>query len=190
MRGRMMVWGMTAAWILVSLPAAVGAQTPQPAPAADPCATEEPGKPATVEFVLSTKYKARAEEVTRALNGAGEPVTVRIKFFPFLDPPANIGIGRCVSAVVGRAAIRAATAYGTGVTRLIRQDILPHRWVKVGSTDTAELAWIAVSPDDLKRLADPALTTEAFQTLYRRLAAPKERKLPFGMGSVPLEQKP
>jgi len=98
MRGRMMVWGMTAAWILVSLPAAVGAQTPQPAPAADPCATEEPGKPATVEFVLSTKYKARAEEVTRALNGAGEPVTVRIKFFPFLDPPANIGIGRCVSA--------------------------------------------------------------------------------------------
>lgn len=124
------------------------------------------------------------------LNTAGEPVNVRIKFFPFLDPPANIGIGKCVSAEVGRVAIRAATAYGTGIAKLIRQDILPHRWVKVGATDTAELAWIAISTDDLRQLADPSLTTEAFQTLYRRLATPKERQRPFGMGSVPLEQKP
>jgi hypothetical protein len=202
MRGRMMVWGLVAAWavwIWATLPAMGRAQTvhapptiPQTIPQkTDHCAVKESAEQAaTVEFVLSKKYKDRAEEVTRLLNTAGEPVRVRIRLFPFLDPPSNLGIGKCVSAEVGRAAIRAATTQGTGVTRLIRQDILPHHWVKVGSTDTAELAWITVSADDLKRLADPALTTEAFQTLYRELAAPKERKLPFGMGSIPLDQKP
>jgi hypothetical protein len=191
--GGFTVWGRRVAYclavgcLLIGAPAGVKAQS---TPLADPCAAEEPGRPTTVEFVLSSKHKERAEEVTRLLHTAGEPVTVRIKFFPFLDPPANIGIGQCVSAEVARVAIRAASAYGTGITRLVRQDILPHRWVKVGTTDTAELAWIAVSADDLKRLTDPSLTTEVFQTLYRQLAAPKERKLPFGMGSVPLEKTP
>jgi len=175
-------------WMMVGAPALLRAQAP---PNTGDCAAVEPAdKTATVEFVLSKKYKDRAEEVTRLLNGAGEPVHIRIRLFPFLDPPANLGIGKCVSAAVGRAAIQAALSQGTGVTRLIRQDILPHRWVKVGSTDTAELAWIAVSADDLKRLSDPALTTEAFQTLYRQLAAPKEHKMPFGMGSIPSEQVP
>jgi hypothetical protein len=182
---RRSAWYVVAASVLIGAPAIVGAQTiPMP------CAADELGKPATVEFVLSSKHKERVEAVTRLLKTAGEPVNVRIKFFPFLDPPANIGIGKCVSAAVGRVAIQAATAYGTGVTRLIRQDILPHRWVKVGATDTAELAWITVSAADLKRLADPALTTEAFQTLYRQLASPRERQRPFGMGSVPMEQTP
>jgi hypothetical protein len=186
-RGRRAFCRLAVGCLLVGAPAAAGAQS---TPTADPCATEESDKPATVEFVLSSKHKDRVGEVTRLLNTAGEPVTVRIKFFPFLDPPANIGVGKCVSAAVGRVAIRAAAAYGTGITRLIRQDILPHRWVKVGTTDTAELAWIAVNAEDLKRLTDSTLTTEQFQALYRQLAAPKERKLPFGMGSVPLEQKP
>jgi hypothetical protein len=185
---RRAAWWLVAGGLLFGVPAA--AQSTRTTPTADPCAAEEPGKPATVEFILSTKHKERVKGVTQLLNTAGEPVTVRIKFFPFLDPPANIGIGKCVSAVVGRVAIQAATAYGTGITRLIRQDILPHRWVKVGATDTAELAWIAVSAGDLKRLADPSLTTEAFQNLYRQLATPTERQRPFGMGSVPLEQKP
>lgn len=180
---------------LISRPL-VWAQLPPTAPptTTHDCATMEAGSTAdtvaTVEFVLSTKHKERAEEVTRLLNTSGEPVHIRIKRFPFLDPPSNLGIGKCVSARVGRMAIQAASTYGTGVTRLIRQDILPHHWVKVGSTDTAELAWTAVSPDDLKRLADPVLTTEAFQALYRELAAPKEHKLPFGMGSIPTDQQP
>jgi len=188
MSGYMMKWGVAVLWVVwisAALPVEVPAQT---APPVDDCAAGEPGaRTATIEFVLSKKYKDRSEEITRFLNGAGEPVHVRIRLFPFLDPPSNLGIGKCVSAGVGRAAIQAAVTQGTGVTRLIRQDILPHRWVKIGSTDTAELAWIAVSADDLKRLADPALSTEAFQTLYRELAAPKERKLPFGMGTMPLE---
>jgi len=182
---RMMAWGLMGAWMILALPAMA-----QTAPSTKDCAAEEPGdRPVTVEFVLSTKHKARSGEITRFLSHGAEPVTVRINLFPFLDPPANIGIGKCVSAVVGRAAIQAAMTYGTGVTRLIRQDILPHRWVKIGSTDTAELAWIAVSAEEMTRLTDPALTTGAFQALYRELAAPKERKRPFGMDSVPLDQK-
>ncbi|MBI3622429.1 MAG: hypothetical protein HY208_09625 [Nitrospirae bacterium] len=193
----MMRWGVAAAWIMIALPVEAQAQavqtpqetSPKTSPkTSDDCAADEPdARTATIEFVLSKKHKDRSGEITQLLNSAGEPVHVRIKLFPFLDPPSNLGIGKCVSAGVGRTAIQAATTQGTGVTRLIRQDILPHRWVKIGSTDTAELAWIAVSADDLKRLADPALTTDGFQTLYRELAAPKERKLPFGMGTMPVE---
>jgi hypothetical protein len=148
------------------------------------CEAEENRRtPTTIEIVLAKKWKDRAEEIRRALTESVSNLKVRVKFFPFLDPPTNLGIGKCVSAEVARTAIRGAMTYGGGVTRLIRQDIMPHHWVKIGSTDTAELAWNPISAEELARLNDPALSTEQFHELYRRLAMPTERQLPFGMGS-------
>jgi hypothetical protein len=91
-----------------------------------------------------------------------------------------------VPADVARRAIQEALHTTGKIDRLIRQDILPHHWIKIGSTDTAELAWTPVDPDDFARLTDPSLTTEQFQALYRSLAAPKEKHLPFGMGARPI----
>ncbi|MEW6325903.1 MAG: hypothetical protein AB1515_11030 [Nitrospirota bacterium] len=142
----------------------------------------------TIELVLAKQWKGREQEIRQTL--AAPNVKLRVKFFPFLDPPANIGIGKCVSAEQARRAIQAASAYNRGVDRLILQEIMPHHWIKIGSTDTAELAWNPVSAEGLARLADPALTTEQFQELYRRLATPTERKLPFGMGTRPRAQAP
>jgi len=93
-------------------------------------------------------------------------------------------IRRPISALVSasRTAIAAALQYYGKLDRLIRQDILPLYWVKLGSTDTAELAWVAVTPEELARLRDPALSTEQFQQRYRQLATPGAKPLPFGMG--------
>ncbi|HET6464831.1 MAG TPA: hypothetical protein VLY20_10680 [Nitrospiria bacterium] len=147
-------------------------------------------EPTTIEIVLAQKWKGRGDEIKHALGSDTNGVKVRLKFFPFLDPPANIGIGKCVTAENGRRAIHEAVHYLGKIDRLIRQDILPHHWVMIGTTDVAELAWISISPDDLTRLTDPALSTDQFQTLYRQLAAPREKKLPFGMGSEKIEEKP
>jgi len=153
-------------------------------------APENRDKPTTIEIVLAQKWKGQVEEIKRALGSETSGIKVRYKFFPFLDPPTNIGIGKCVSAENGRRAIAEAVHYNGKVDRVIRQDILPHHWILIGSTDVAELAWIPIRPEDLTRMTDPALSTEQFQTLYRELSTPKEKKLPFGMGSEKLEGKP
>jgi hypothetical protein len=153
-------------------------------------AEENRNKPATVEIVLSQKWKDHVQEVKASVQSSDAAVKVRVRFLPFLDPPANIGIGKCISADVARRAIQEAIHYSGKIDRLIRQDILPHHWIKIGSTDTAELAWTPVRQDDLARLADPNLSNEQFQELYRSLAKPKERHLPFGMESQPIQEVP
>lgn len=152
-------------------------------------AKENRDTPTTVEIVLSQKWKSQVEEVKRSFASETDAIKVRVKFFPFLDPPTNIGIGKCVKAESARQAIRAAIKFSGKVDRLIFQDILPHHWIKIGSTDLPELTWVPINPDDLERLSDPALTTDQFQDLYRQLATPKERKLPFGMGTKKLSDR-
>jgi hypothetical protein len=159
-------------------------------PVYDCAAKENRDEPTTVEFVLSKKWKGQAEQIKRELMAGKSDVKVRVKFYPIGDPPANIGVGKCVTAQDGRLAIQQAVKYYGKLDRLIRQDILPHHWIKLGSTDTAELAWVPIGPDDLGRLTDPALSTGQFQDLYRHLAMPKERKRPFGMGSEKIEESP
>ncbi|MEW6681415.1 MAG: hypothetical protein AB1451_00620 [Nitrospirota bacterium] len=153
-------------------------------------AEENRGKPTTIEIVLSQKWREQADEIKRALVSDADSVKVRVRFYPLMDPPRNIGIGKCVPADVARRAIQEAIKYSGTIDQLIRQDILPHHWIKIGSTDTAELAWMPVPPEDLSRLTAPNLSTDQFQELYRSLAAPKERRLPFGMGSQPIQPSP
>jgi hypothetical protein len=154
----------------------------------DCAAPENRDKPTTVEILLAKKWKDRAEEVKQSFTAADASLKVRVKFFPFLDPPMNIGIGRCVSAEKARLAIQEAIRHNGGVDRLIIQDIMPHHWIKIGTTDTSELTWIPIAPEELARLTDPSLTTEQFHDLYRQLARQTEKKLPFGMGSQKREE--
>jgi hypothetical protein len=157
--------------------------------AAGSCA-DQPGAATTIEMKLAKHWRPQAAEIKRELRSGPGSITARIEFTPMAAPPMNIGIGRCVDADVARLAIRAARTYNGGIDRVIFQDILPHRWVLIGTTQVAELSWTPVSAEDLDRLADPSLSTEAFQTLYRELATPKERKRPFGLGPVPAQPEP
>lgn len=156
----------------------------------DCTAPENRDKPTTIEIVLAQKWKGQVDEIKQAFGSDTNGIKVRLKFFPFLNPPTNIGIGKCVTAENGRRALQAAVPYLGKIDRLIRQEILPHHLVKIGSTDTDETAWIPITPQDMARLTDPSLTTDQFQTLYRDLATPKEKRLPFGMGSEKIEKNP
>ena len=153
-------------------------------------APENREKATTVEFVLAKKWKNQVAEIKQTFDAEDPSVKVRIRFFPFLDPPTNIGIGKCVDAEIARTAIQASIKYSGGVDRVIVQEILPHHWIKIGSTDTAEIGWLPISADDLEQLTDPALSTEQFQAVYQELATMKEKPLPFGMGSIKREKTP
>lgn len=148
----------------------------------DCAAPENRDEATTIELVLSKKWRSREEEVEQSLRAGNEATKVRIRFFPFLEPPANIGIGRCVSGERAVRAIRETLHFYGKLDHLIRQDILPHHWIKIGSTDTAELAWTPVTSEDLARLTDPALSNEQFHELYVELSSPKQRHRPFGLG--------
>jgi hypothetical protein len=158
------------------------------------CAVEEnKEKQTTVEILLAAKWKGKVEEVKHSFapdRDADGAMKVRVKFFPFLDPPKNIGIGKCVTAGSARLAIREAIKLNGGVDRLVMQDIMPHHWIKIGTTDTSELTWIPVGPEELARLTDPSLSTEQFQELYRQLARQKEKRRPFGLDSEKREENP
>jgi len=153
-------------------------------------AKENLDHPTTIELVVSKKWKAQSEEIKQELVAGSDRVKVRLRIYPLMDPPTNIGIGKCVKGEEARRAIREALKIYGKLDRVIRQDILPHHWVKIGSTDIAELAWIPIAPEDLTRLTDPTLSTEQFQDLYREFSTPKEKKLPFGMGSQKIEEEP
>lgn len=144
----------------------------------------------TIEMKVAKQWRPRTAEIKRELQSGPGSINARVEVTPMAAPPLNIGIGRCVDAEAARLAIRAAKTYNGGVDRLIFQEILPHRWIMIGTTQVAELSWTPVSPEELAQLTDPSLSTEAFQTLYRTLATPKERKRPFGMGPVPAQPDP
>ncbi|MEC4677192.1 MAG: hypothetical protein VST69_00365 [Nitrospirota bacterium] len=141
----------------------------------------------TLELKLAKKkYRKKKRELKKELQES-TGLKVRLVFFPFLDPPMNLGIGKCVSAEEGRLAIEKAKQFNRGVDRVIMQEFMPHHWIKIGATDLAELTFIPITPEDLERLSDPSLSTESFQSVYRELSALRERKLPFGLGIRKIE---
>jgi len=142
----------------------------------------------TLELKLAKKkYRKQKRELKKELQENYEALKIRLVFFPFLDPPMNIGIGKCVSAEDGRLAIKEAIKLNRGIDRVIMQEFMPHHWVKVGATDLAELTFIPITPEDLLRLSEPSLSTKAFQKIYRNLSALRERKLLFGLGIRKIE---
>ncbi len=138
----------------------------------------------TIEIkVAKKKYRKKKREIIKTIKGEDADLKVRVLFLPFLDPPLNLGIGKCVSAEDGRHAIKKAMKYNGGVDHVIMQEFMPHHWVKIGATDLAELTFIPITPDQLAQLSDPALDDAQFQALYLELSALKERVLPFGLGT-------
>lgn len=151
-------------------------------------AAENKSNRTKIDMKLAKKYKKGKRKIKKDLIALDESLKVRLTFFPMnIDPPMNLGIGKCVSAENGRLAIQKALEFNRGVGFVIMQEFMPHHWMRIGATDLAELTWIAITEGDLTRLSDPSLSDEQFQQTYRKLATLKERKLPFGMGTRTIE---
>lgn len=154
------------------------------------CGSEQSrGEPTRLELTLPKKLKKQSKQIRETFRQEAPDVKVRIEFMPFLDPPKNIGIGRCVSADTARWAMQQAMEFNGGIDRVILQNVVPHHWVGIGTTKLAELSWMPISPADLERLRDPGLSTEAFHALYNELARMTERKRPFGFEPIPYEER-
>jgi len=142
----------------------------------------------TLKLKLAREWKKKKKAIKKDFKAANKALKFRLEFFaPRMTPPQNLGIGKCLSAKEGRLAIQKALEFNRGVEFVIMQEFMPHHWAMVGTTDLAELTFIKITPDELKQLSDPSLSTEQFQNRYRKLATLRERKLPFGMGTRKIE---
>jgi hypothetical protein len=95
---------------------------------------------------------------------------VRFQFFRAGHPPKNIAIGWNVPAPIARLGIELAIRYNRGVQYLIPEAVLPKDYIAIGTSAFDEPLQIPVSPENLKKLADPRLTTTQFHNLYREIA--------------------
>ena len=138
--------------------------------AADPAALEagDPGK-ILVEIFLALDRKGDLDAIEREFAAVGI-TKVRPKFHQIGHPPTNIAIGRRVSADIARLTIRLANTYNGGITKLLPEERLAPDYIAIGTSIFDELFQYPVSQEDVDRLADPALTTEQFHELYRKLA--------------------
>lgn len=122
-----------------------------------------------VELSLAKDRKGDLEAIKRAFADVGV-VKVRAIIFQAGNPPTNLAIGRNVSAPIARLAIQLAQTYNRGITLLLPEERLAPHYIGFGSSIFDELFQYPVTPEDVKRLADPALTTDQFHALYRQLA--------------------
>jgi hypothetical protein len=132
--------------------------------------------PILVEIFLANDQKPHLDAIKREFS-TFQIEKVRAKFFAAGHPPENIAIGRNVPAPVARLAIRLAVTYNRDVKLLLPEKRLAADYIAIGTSIFDESFQVPISPDDLQRLADPALTTDQFHALYRNLT---KEELPAG----------
>jgi hypothetical protein len=128
-----------------------------------------------VELFLSPDHRNDIPAIKRDFE-ALSVTRVRTQVFRLGHPPKNIAIGRDVPAPVAQLAIRLAVDYNGGVKFLLPQYRFFPSHVAIGTSAFDEASQIPISPEGLGQLRDPALTTEAFHGLYRRLTGEDQRR--------------
>jgi hypothetical protein len=144
--------------------------TPTPeAPAASSVITEVAPREILVEISLSKDRKGDLDAIKKAFADVGV-IKVRAIIYQAGNPPTNLAIGRNIAAPIARVAMSLAEKYNRGITLLLPEERLAAHYIGFGSSIFDELFQYPVTPEDVKRLADPSLTTDEFHTLYRKLA--------------------
>lgn len=90
----------------------------------------------------------------------------------------NIAVGSNISADVARLVIDTAITYNRGVTHLMPQFRFHPHQIAIGTSAFDELVPVAISPEALEQLKNPALSTVEFHQLYRRLTKEKPKLEP------------
>ena len=133
--------------------------------AAQPDNAAPPGR---VEVVLANEHRKDLEEIKKEFAEAGL-TDLHVQFMKASKPPTNIGLGPSVTAERARAAIRMAKKYNRNVTILLPERLFPDHYVAIASSSFDDTVEYPLSAEQLTELENPALTTEQFHALYRRL---------------------
>jgi hypothetical protein len=121
-----------------------------------------------VEIFLTKERKPQLEDLQKEF-AALSISRVHVQFFKLGHPPENFAVGPKTPAEVARLALRAAETYNDGVKYILAQYRFFPNQVAIGTSAFDEASQIPITPENVKRLADPSLTTEQFHTLYRHL---------------------
>ncbi len=141
---------------------------PRPMSVAEVTNDLEANRKILVEIFLSQTGKKDIENIKNQFN-TFSITKIRPQFFQLGDPPRNIAVGKNISADVARLAIRIATTYNHGIIFIIAEKRLAPDYLAIGTSMLDETYQFPITPEDLKKLADPALTTPQFHSLYRHL---------------------
>jgi hypothetical protein len=121
-----------------------------------------------VEIVLANEHRQHLDEIKKEFAETGL-TNLHMQFMKVGKPPTNIGLGPSVTAERARAAIRMAKKYNRDVTILLPERLFPDHYVAIASSGFDDTVEYPVSAEQLTELENPALTTEQFHALYRRL---------------------
>jgi hypothetical protein len=138
---------------------------PTGVPAAQPEGIVSSGR---IEAVLANEHRKDLEKIKKEFAETGL-TNLHVQFMKVSKPPTNIGLGPSVTAERARAAIRMAKKYNRDVTILLPERLFPDHYVAIASSSFDDSVEYPVSAEQLRELENPALTTEQFHTLYRRL---------------------
>lgn len=130
----------------------------------------------TIEIWLAYKHKKDKKEIRAFLKSKSIKVlhhTVQFWKPRGGHPPTNIAIGSGLSAKDARFAIDLALKYNDRIELLVLQFLNPANYVAIATSAWDEAKLIPITEEDLKRLRDPKLNTEAFHELYRHLTGEK-----------------
>jgi hypothetical protein len=126
----------------------------------------------TIEMWLAHKHKKNNREIRKILKSKQLKVlrhTIQYWKPKGGHPPTNIAIGSMVSAEDARSMIGLAIKYNDKVDRLILRPLNPPNYVAIATSAWDEQSEVLITPEDLKKLMDPKLSTLQFQTLYAEL---------------------
>jgi len=94
---------------------------------------------------------------------------VMIQYFRAGNPPKNIVLGNRIPADVARMMIELAIHYNNGITHLLPEFRFYPHYAAFGSSAFDIQAQIPITPEDLEKLRNPALSDQEFHTLFRSL---------------------
>jgi hypothetical protein len=129
-----------------------------------------------VELFLAKERKGDLDAIKKEFEAVGI-TRIRPQFFRLGNPPENIAIGKDIPADVARLAIRLAITYNRDIKYLLPEYRFFPDQIVIGSSAFDEKSQIPIGPEDLKKLSDPALTTNQFHELYRHLTG-EDKRLP------------
>jgi hypothetical protein len=129
-----------------------------------------------VELFLPAERKKDIDVIKKELEAISIK-RIRPQFFKLGNPIENIAIGKDIPAPVARLLIQLALTYNRGIKYILPEFRYFPNHIVIGSSAYDEASQIPITPEDLKRLSDPALSTPEFHGLYRSLTG-EDKKLP------------
>lgn len=121
-----------------------------------------------VEIFLSQEHKKDVDPIKNEFKKFSIS-KVRPQFFKLGNPPENIAIGKNVPVSAAQSAIQLALNYNQGIKFIIAEKRVAADYLAIGTSMFDERYQIRISPDDLKKLSDPSLTSSQFHEMYRHL---------------------